>query len=119
MRICIFGMGYVGCVTAACFAEMGHKVLGVEPNQVKVDLINSGKSPIIEKDLTACSKKLSRAGRSAPRRTGRKRSKIRNWRWSASGHQAVPTAALICASCSVCVSKSARRWPNTPDVLLS
>jgi len=54
-----FGMGYVGVSPGACFAEMGHTVLGVEPNPVKVDLINGGKSPIIEKDLDAL---ITRAG---------------------------------------------------------
>jgi GDP-mannose 6-dehydrogenase len=62
MRISIFGMGYVGCVSGACFAEMGHTVLGVEPNPVKVDLINSGKSPIIEKDLDALLLKVVQNG---------------------------------------------------------
>jgi GDP-mannose 6-dehydrogenase len=53
VRICIFGLGYVGCVSGACFADMGHQVMGVEPNLVKVGLINDGKSPIVEKDLDA------------------------------------------------------------------
>ena len=63
MKIAVFGLGYVGCVSAACLAHDNHTVLGVDVNPHKVQSINSGRSPIIEPGLDALVEEAVGAGR--------------------------------------------------------
>jgi GDP-mannose 6-dehydrogenase len=56
MRISVFGLGYVGSVSAACLAAQGHEVVGVDVNPTKVELMSRGQAPVVEErigELTA------------------------------------------------------------------
>jgi GDP-mannose 6-dehydrogenase len=63
MKLSIFGLGYVGTVTSACFARNGHDVIGVDVNPQKVALLNDGKSPIVEEEIGDMVMENVRAGR--------------------------------------------------------
>jgi GDP-mannose 6-dehydrogenase len=63
IRLSIFGLGYVGCVSAACLAREGHQVIGVDINQEKLDTIKAGKSPILETGLDQLINDAVSAGR--------------------------------------------------------
>src|SRR6266545_4150097 len=63
MRISVFGLGYVGCVSAACLAARGHEVLGVDVNPVKIDLITRGQAPVVEERIGELTADVVKSGR--------------------------------------------------------
>jgi GDP-mannose 6-dehydrogenase len=63
MKLSVWGLGYVGTVSAGCLAQEGHEVIGVDSETRKVDLINAGKPPIIEKDIGQIIERQVAAGR--------------------------------------------------------
>ena len=48
MKISVFGLGYVGAVSCGCLSAIGHQVIGVDTNALKVQMINDGESPVVE-----------------------------------------------------------------------
>ncbi len=63
MNITVLGLGYVGCISAACLAQQGHRVFGVDVNAVKVDFINQGRSPIVERRIHEIIVEVAATGR--------------------------------------------------------
>ncbi|MFF0309411.1 nucleotide sugar dehydrogenase [Streptosporangium sp. NPDC004379] len=62
MRISVFGLGYVGCVSAACLASAGHEVVGVDVNPSKVDLVARGLAPVVEERIGELTAEAVRSG---------------------------------------------------------
>lgn len=62
MRISVFGLGYVGCVSAACLAASGHEVVGVDVNPLKVELITRGQAPVVEERIGELTSEVVRSG---------------------------------------------------------
>ncbi len=63
MRVCVIGTGYVGLVTGACLAHIGHDVICVDNNEEKVKLMKAGQSPIFEPGLSEIMQSASQSGR--------------------------------------------------------
>lgn len=62
MDISVFGLGYVGAVSGACLAEMGHRVTGVDVDEFKVATINKGESPIVEVLISELTQEMAASG---------------------------------------------------------
>ena len=63
MKISIFGLGYVGAVSMACLARDGHEVVGVDLDPLKLELIRSGRSPIVEEGIQELTAEVVKSGR--------------------------------------------------------
>jgi len=63
MKISIFGLGYVGAVSLACLARDGHSVIGVDVDGAKLELIGSGKTPVVEEGMVDLMAHAAASGR--------------------------------------------------------
>ncbi|MGQ0483002.1 MAG: GDP-mannose dehydrogenase, partial [Pseudonocardia sp.] len=62
MKVSVFGLGYVGVVSAACLSAQGHTVVGVDVNPAKVELVNSGRSTVVEERIGELIEEVVRSG---------------------------------------------------------
>ena len=61
--VSVFGLGYVGCVSAACLAARGHAVIGVDANRDKIEFLRQGQSPVVEERIGELTAEVVGAGR--------------------------------------------------------
>ena len=116
MRVSVFGLGYVGSVSAASFAADGHDVIGVDVNAGKVESLNSGRSAIVEQGLDELIRRRATPGGCAPPPRPRKRCRRPSCLCSASAPRAAGTAAWTSRTSSASASRSARRCATKPSL---
>ena len=63
LTVSVFGLGYVGCVSAACLAARGHAVVGVDANRDKIEFLRQGQSPVVEERIGELTAEVVGAGR--------------------------------------------------------
>jgi GDP-mannose 6-dehydrogenase len=63
VKVSVFGLGYVGAVSCACLPELGHEVIGVDTNPIKIKMINDGQSPVVEEGINELIDAAVRAGK--------------------------------------------------------
>src|SRR5213075_721593 len=101
MKLSVFGLGYVGCVSAACFAKEGHDVVGVDVNPTKVEIVNRGESPIVEAGMSELIKAMVGEGRLRATTDTHEAIDASDLPWSASARPAMPTGVWISIMLSV------------------
>ena len=108
MRIAVFGLGYVGSVSATCFAAAGHEVIGVDVEPNKLEMIRQGQSPVSEPGLDELLAQVVASGRLrvtsdtadfllAVKANGRVRFKLREMEYLVDGRDLRTTT--VCRKC--------------------
>ena len=109
MRISIFGLGYVGAVTAACLARDGHHVIGVDVNAEKVAGVAAGRSPIVEEGLDGLLARAVADGRVEAITDARAAIGASDVSMITVGTPPLATASPTSSSSCVCAPRSRRR----------
>jgi UDP-glucose 6-dehydrogenase len=107
--VSVFGLGYVGCVSAACLAREGHRVVGVDVSKSKVDMINAGTATIVETGIGELVAEMVAAGKLTATTDVAKRCPRRRSRSCAWERRVRRMAGSISRTCVVCRRRSARR----------
>ena len=110
MRIAVFGLGYVGTVTAAGLASRGHEVRGVDVDPVKVGRIRAGRSPVVEPGLDELVADGVFSGALRATTDAVEASTARTCPCSVSAHRPPSTAAQTWATCAARSRTSGPRW---------